>query len=116
MCLSVLTSLFDQLLTRTVVFDRVITDKSVKNAIFMDFYGILWHYLIKIPTEFFVSSMVMYPEVYLVSQDGSQCCGIFSYLPQLERGVSKGETLSRLNLIKSGFESAERWSFFPVSV
>ena len=53
----------------------------------MAFYGILRQYLEKIQTEFFVSCRVMYPGMCLGRQDWSQCWGIFSYLPQLERGV-----------------------------
>ena len=73
--------------TRVAVFESVKCDIMVKNAIFMAFYGILRHFLVKIPTEFFVFCMVTFVYMYITALHGCQCWGFFKKLPQLGRGV-----------------------------
>ena len=69
------------------VFEQVSSKTMVKKAYFTAFYGILRHYLEKFPTEFFVFGMVAYVYMYITPLNRWLCCGIFSYLPQLKRGV-----------------------------
>ena len=59
--------------TRVAVFESVKCDITVKNAIFTAFYGILRHFLVKIPTEFFVFCMVTFVYMYITALHGCQC-------------------------------------------
>ena len=78
---------FQHYLARAAGFDKVSPNIVVKNAIFTAFYGILRHFLVKFPTEFLVFSMDACVYMYIAPLNRRLCCGIFSYLPQLKRGV-----------------------------
>ena len=76
-------------LARAAGFEQVSPIIMVKNVIFTGFYGILRHFLVKFPTEFFVFSMDACVYMYIAPLNRRLCCGIFSYLPQLKRGVAR---------------------------
>ena len=57
-------------LTTAVIFEPVKPDKMIKNAIFTAFYGILRHFLVKIPTEFFVFGMLACVNMYITALHG----------------------------------------------
>ena len=73
--------------TTAAMFESFKSDKTVKNAIFTAFYGILRHFLVKIPTEFFIFCLVTFVHMYITALHGWLCWGIFKKLPQLRRGV-----------------------------
>ena len=75
-------------LARAAGSEQVSPNIMVKNVIFMGFYGILRHFLVNFPTEFFVFSMDACVYMYIAPLNRRLCCGIFSYLPQLKRGVA----------------------------
>ena len=79
--------------SRVTIFVTLKSDKMVKNAIFTAFYGILRHFLVKIPTDFFVLCMVTFVHMYITALHGSLCWGIFKKLPQLRRGVKSPQIL-----------------------
>ena len=78
---------FQHCLARAAGFEQVSPNIMVKNAIFTAFYGILRHFLVNFPTEFLVFSMDACVHMYTAPLHRRLCCGIFSYLPQLKRGV-----------------------------
>ena len=75
-------------LARAAGFEQVSPNVMIKNVIFTGFYGILRHFLVKFPTEFFVFSMDACVYMYIAPLNRRLCCGIFSYLPQFKRGVA----------------------------
>ena len=76
-------------LARAAGFEQVSPNIMVKTFIFTGFYGILQHFLVNFPTEFFVFSMDACVYMYIAPLNRRLCCGIFSYLPQLKRGVKE---------------------------
>ena len=87
---------FQHYLARAAGFEQVSPNIMVKNAIITAFYGILRHFLIKFPTEFLVFSMDACVYMYIAPLIRWLCCGIFSYLPQLKRGVHEDDNNTQL--------------------